>query len=104
MTRKRKHLKREADRQVQQARRMANGVLMPEGAIPADLAQQVPNNSYSPPLYYVDYPFKCVDCGSEEVWTAEQQKWYYEVAKGPIQAGAIRCRACRKAQEGTIGK
>jgi Probable zinc-ribbon domain len=63
----------------------------------ADLARQAPNNSYSPPLYYVDRSFTCISCGSQEVWTAEQQQWYYEVAKGPIYAGAIRCRECRKA-------
>jgi len=31
------------------------------------------------------------------VWTAEQQKWWYEVAKGPIFSVAVRCRECRKA-------
>ncbi|REK12234.1 MAG: hypothetical protein DWQ37_12625 [Planctomycetota bacterium] len=96
MARKRKHEKRERDRQANRARPVVNGVVLPEGAIPADLSQQAPNNSYSPPLFYVDQPFTCVDCGSDEVWTAEQQKWYYEVAKGPIQAMAIRCRDCRR--------
>jgi hypothetical protein len=51
---------------------------IPPGAIAADLTQQVPNNSYaSKPLFYVDQPFACTDCGREEVWTASQQKWYY---------------------------
>jgi hypothetical protein len=68
-----------------------------KGAIAADLSQQVPNNSYAAkPLYYVDQPFACKDCGKEEVWTAAQQKWYYEVAKGSLYGGAVRCRACRK--------
>jgi len=31
----------------------------------------------------------------KEVWTAEQQKWYYEEAKGSIHAKAVRCRNCR---------
>jgi len=66
------------------------------GAIPADPAKQAPNNSYSPPEYYEDIAFTCRDCGAEEVWTAEQQQWYYEVAKGPIYATAVRCRECRK--------
>jgi hypothetical protein len=68
-----------------------DGVELPKGAVLADLSQQAPNNSYSPPLYYVDRPFTCEDCGREEVWTASQQKWYYEVAKGPIYATAVRC-------------
>jgi hypothetical protein len=70
---------------------------IPRDAIAADLNQQASNNSYSPPLYYQDYEFTCVDCGSVQVWTAAQQKWWYEVAKGSIYAGAKRCRPCRAA-------
>jgi len=65
-------------------------------AIAANLSRQVPNNSWGPPkVVYVDIAFCCRDCGQEEVWTAEQQKWYYEVAKGTLYATAVRCRACR---------
>lgn len=57
----------------------------------------MPNNSYdAPPAFYVDKPFKCIDCGTEEVWTAKQQKWYYEQEKGTLYATAVRCRACRR--------
>lgn len=62
----------------------------------ADLAEQAPNGSYSPPEFYEDQEFVCADCGAEEVWTAAQQKWWYEVAKGSIYSHAIRCRECRK--------
>jgi hypothetical protein len=71
---------------------------IPCDAIPADLSQRAPNNSYSPPTFYRDYEFACVDCGKREVWTAEQQRWWYEVAKGSIYSGAKRCRACRAAR------
>ncbi len=64
--------------------------------IMADLSKQAPNNSYSPPTEYRDTEFTCVDCGKEEVWTAQQQQWWYEVAKGPINGRAIRCRDCRR--------
>jgi hypothetical protein len=77
--------------------------VLPAGAIPADLSQQAPHNSYSPKLYYVDQRFVCVDCGSEEVWTAEDQKWYFEIAKGPIKAKAIRCQDCRKTHRAIKG-
>ena len=70
---------------------------VPQDAIPADLSQQAANNSYGPPLYYRDREFNCVDCGQPQVWTATQQKWWYEVAKGSIYSTAIRCRACRAA-------
>ena len=79
--------------------RVVEGVVIPQGATPADPSQQAPNNSYSTKLYYVDIEFTCVDCGKVEVWTGEQQKWYYEVAKGSIYARAVRCRACRKAHK-----
>lgn len=76
--------------------RIANGVIMPSGAIAADISKQAPNGSYSPPLYYTDRDFQCADCDADETWTARQQKWYYEVAKGSIYGTAKRCRACRK--------
>ncbi len=69
----------------------------PEGAVIADLSQQVPNNSYGAPLlFYVDQPFTCTGCGKSEIWTAFQQQWYYEVAKGSGYPTAVRCRSCRK--------
>ena len=70
----------------------------PSDAVAADLTQQVPNNSYSGPrLFYRDMEFDCADCGRHEVWTATQQKWWYEVAKGSLYTTAKRCRACRAA-------
>lgn len=69
---------------------------IPRHSIPADLSQQAPNNSYGPPLFYEDLEFNCRDCGSNETWTAEQQQWYYEVAKQPIYGTAVRCRPCRE--------
>ncbi len=76
-------------------RRIANGGL-PPGAVAADTSQQLPINTYgSPKTFYVDVAFKCSDCGSDEVWTAKQQKWFYEIAKGSLHATAVRCRDCR---------
>jgi hypothetical protein len=47
--------------------------------------------------YYVALPIVCKDCGTQEVWTARQQQWWYEVAQGAIETTAVRCRACRRA-------
>ncbi|WP_230588305.1 zinc-ribbon domain-containing protein [Ralstonia solanacearum] len=60
-----------------------------------------PSNSYGEPAfvrrgYYVDVHFICSDCESREVWTAAQQKWWYEVAKGYVYSTAARCLACRR--------
>jgi iron(III) transport system substrate-binding protein len=46
--------------------------------------------------YYQDAPFRCQGCGKEETWTAAQQKWWYEVAKGYVCSTAKFCRPCRK--------
>lgn len=57
------------------------------------------NNTYGLlPEFYVARPFTCRDCGAEEVWTAKQQKWWYEVAHGHIDSRAVRCLACRRAR------
>lgn len=62
-------------------------------------------NSYGLPDFvrrgrYVDRPFDCCDCGSRQVWTAAQQKWWYETAHGSLYSTAVRCRACRQARRG----
>jgi hypothetical protein len=46
--------------------------------------------------YYLDQPFQCQDCGVQEVWTAHQQKWWYEIAKGGVWTVSSRCRSCRR--------
>jgi putative zinc ribbon protein len=71
--------------------------------VPVNEALLTPNNSYGAPDFvrrgfYVDRPFRCVDCGKAEVWTGTQQKWWYEVAKGFVYTTAVRCRLCRRKQ------
>jgi len=39
--------------------------------------------------------FVCKSCGKAEVWTARQQKWWYETAGGDALSTATRCRPCR---------
>ncbi|MFQ5937105.1 MAG: zinc-ribbon domain-containing protein [Acidiferrobacterales bacterium] len=72
----------------------------PPGAVMADPDKLTHINTYGTlPAYYVDRPFTGRDCGAEEIWTAEQQKWWYEEAKGHIYSTAVRCRRCRQQQE-----
>ena len=69
----------------------------PTGAVMADQQELLHNNTYSPlPRFYVDQVVVCRSCATEEVWAAEQQKWWYEVAKGNINSDAVHCRACRE--------
>ncbi|WP_374437488.1 zinc-ribbon domain containing protein [Inhella sp.] len=82
--------------------RALSGVV-PAGEVAADPAKLTHVNSYSPlPSFYLDRPFTCCDCGSQEVWTAKQQKWWYEELQKPIDTRAVRCRACRRARRELI--
>ncbi len=64
--------------------------------VPVDAEKLNLGNSYTnPPDYYYDTEFVCQDCGIQQVWTAMQQKWWYEEAGGYFFSTAIRCRACR---------
>lgn len=47
------------------------------------------------PSFYRDKKFTCKECAKEEVWTATQQKWWYEEAGGDLETTAVRCRECR---------
>lgn len=74
--------------------------LLVVGQVEANHAELVHNNTYGDlPLFYIDKAFDCRDCGSPELWTAKQQKWWYEIAKGNINAMAVRCRSCRKKEQ-----
>jgi len=69
----------------------------PVDSILSDHSKLAHNNTYGPlPLFYVDKLVVCRECGTQEVWTAEQQKWWYEIAKGNISSIAVKCRSCRK--------
>jgi hypothetical protein len=87
----------------EQARIRAAGrrAQLAERGVRVDATALAPVNSYGAPEfvargYYADLPFRCVACGKDEVWTATQQKWWYEVAKGFQYSTAKRCRACRR--------
>ena len=61
------------------------------------------NNTYGLlPDFYRDLPFRCRGCGGDEVWTAKQQKWWYEVAQGNINSTAMHCRACRRLEKARV--
>lgn len=70
------------------------------GIEPADRALLARHNNTvgALPEVYLDAPFVCRDCGETQVWTAKQQKWWYEVALGSIDSRAVRCLPCRRAR------
>lgn len=48
--------------------------------------------SWGVPKFYKDECYKCVDCGKEILFSAEQQKEWYEVKKRYIYQRPVRCR------------
>lgn len=74
------------------------------GAVRVNVAALAPNNSYGAPKfvtrgYYLDEPFTCAGCALPQIWTAWQQKWWFEVAKGFAYSTAKYCRACRRREQ-----
>lgn len=69
-------------------------------AVPANHSQLSHINTYeSLPEFYLDQPFTCRKCSKREIWKARDQQWYYEVAKGHIEARALECHDCRTAKK-----
>lgn len=97
MSGKRRHNEREARLEAILRQAKLNALVRGHGVIQSALA---PHGSYDQPEfvnrgYYVDEPFVCQGCGVSQIWTAAQQKWWYEVAKGSVFSTARLCRACR---------
>jgi hypothetical protein len=102
---KQKRLELQAKRQRREKKAVAivkqTRAPVPYGTVPVNPTALRLYNSYGAPLFvtrgfYRDQPFSCKACGKEDVWTATQQKWWYEIAKGEVWSGAIQCRVCRR--------
>jgi hypothetical protein len=103
-------MKRQRQRSVEIAKKRADAKAQKEAKKRAELlksrvvvnpAALRPTNSYGTPLfvehgYYLDQPFRCKDCGKQQIWTARQQQWWYESAQGDVWTVAVRCRECRR--------
>jgi hypothetical protein len=48
------------------------------------------------PSFYLDRAFVCRRCGAQCMWTARQQKWWYEIAQGRPDSRATHCLPCRR--------
>ena len=55
----------------------------------------VPTNSWGVPDYYEDQTFTCRGCKEKFVFTANEQRVWYEQFKIPIHAGRVRCPDCQ---------
>ena len=89
---------------LEKRQRPPSGPGRPAPVVPVNSDLLAPYNSYGTPAfvqrgYYEDLPFRCAGCGMDEVWTAAQQKWWYEVAKGNVESTAKLCRPCRRREQ-----
>ena len=98
--RKKEQLREKRDRKIARERMQAflEGRLgletgLHRGALAANVNRQNATCIVKP--FYRDIEFTCVDCGTREVWTAAQQKWWYEEVGGLIESKAVRCKPCR---------
>jgi len=70
---------------------------LPKGAIRGDVRKQVfCPMCWDPKYYYVDIDKTCVQCGKEFIFSAKEQKYWYETLKFHFASEAIRCVACRR--------
>ncbi len=60
--------------------------------IPADMSEQQPNNSYGPITEYETKRVPCSACGRPVLWTAEQQRTWYEEQGFDVRAAESSVR------------
>ncbi len=65
-----------------------------DSAVRADISKQ--DYTVCPRHWYVDATFKCADCGSEFVFSAQEQRFWYEDRRFYVDSQPKRCAACRK--------
>lgn len=53
------------------------------------------NYSVFPRYWYIDARFRCKDCGAEFLWSAEEQRAWYEEYRFFIDSQPRACRECR---------
>ena len=70
---------------------------IPAYAVPGDPSKQVFCAVHNVPKYfYLDEGRSCVECGNDFVFTAIEQRFWYETLKFNFDSVAIRCPACRR--------
>lgn len=56
----------------------------------------VDENTYgTAPKYYYDVVYLCLDCKNKVIWSAEEQKYWYEELGKNTNSKAVRCQICR---------
>ena len=68
--------------------------LIPGTAIAADLTRQ--SAATVPVTHYYDEERRCLDCRRWFLFFAEEQRFWYEELRFPIEADCVRCHPCRR--------
>lgn len=77
---------------------------LPPGAIRGDVSKQIYCKlCHVPRYYYVDAQRECVQCGKAFVFSAREQKYWYETLHFHFDSTAIRCAACRRLKRSERG-
>jgi Probable zinc-ribbon domain len=63
-------------------------------AVRADVTKQ--DYSVCPRHWYIDATFKCIDCGLDFLFSADEQRFWYEQRRFYVDSQPTRCPACRK--------
>ncbi len=70
---------------------------LPPGAVRGDVRrQEFCPLCHVPRYFFVDQEKECVQCGKKFVFSAKEQKYWYETLKFNFHSVAIRCRLCRR--------
>lgn len=73
---------------------------LPRHAVEGDVARQIYCVAHDVPKYfYVDEQKTCVQCRQSFVFSAEEQKFWYESLQFNFNSTAIRCRNCRRQKQ-----
>jgi hypothetical protein len=75
---------------------------LPRGAVRANIQAQCYGIG-EPLYYYEDIARRCIDCKLSFVFSAREQKYWYEVRNFLLDSTAIRCAPCRRRVRGEKG-
>ncbi len=72
---------------------------LPKNAVAGNIREQMfCHMCHTPKYFYVDIERECVQCNQLFVFSAKEQKYWYETLKFNFHSSAIRCVSCRRKQ------
>jgi hypothetical protein len=63
-------------------------------AVRADVTKQ--DYTVCPRHWYIDATFKCRDCDEDFLFSAQEQRFWYEQRRFYVDSQPVRCPECRK--------